>query len=179
MPPWLRFRSFHLTRCFRALAVVVIAGQALAGDFSDGPNRYELDLAAGSHQYTMTAADHRWAESLLRNLHQKGHVTYLTRTDIPFVRDGERVNGGVYCPVGKFTGRYYVPEGDAVILVPEKAVISQGCGGFSIHAPKSRNFIVALYFETPCVPILRHGEIQRGKIWFYSSKSFDRFALDQ
>jgi len=145
----------------------------------DGPNRYELDLAAPHQQYTMTASDHRWADSLLRNLHQRGHVTYLVRTRIPLWRDGERIDGAVYRPLGKFSRWYYVSDGDIVIIPSDHAIISQGCGGFSMHTPKSRDFIVALYFGAPCVPVRRHSDIQFGKIWYYTDKSFDRLGADK
>jgi hypothetical protein len=162
-----------------AAAPLLIAFSAIAGDFIDGPYRYEVDLAEAHKQYEMTAADRRWADSLLRNLHQKGRVTYLTRTDLPLSRDGERIDGAVYRPLGRFSDWYYVSDGDVVIAASEHAILSPGCGGFSMHAPKSRNFIVALYFGTPCVPIRRHSEIGVGKIWYYAEKSFDRLAIDQ
>lgn len=108
----------------------------------------------------------------------KGHITYLTRTDLPLWRDGVRVEGAVYRPVDKLKDWYYVADGDAIIIASEHAIISPRCGGFSMHAPKTRNFIVALYFETPCVPVLRHSDIRRGKIWWYQDHKFDRLVSE-
>lgn len=164
----------------RAFAVVLllIAGSAMAGDFSDGPNRYEINLAPPFHQYAMSPSDHHWAESLLRNLHQRGHVTYLTRTDIPLWRDSVRIDGAVYHPISSPSDWYYIADSDTILILSDHAIISPGCGGFSLHAPKSRSFIVAQYFTSPCVPVLRHSDIDRGKVWWYQGHAFDRLASE-
>ena len=114
----------------RLVLVLVAARSGMGGDFSDRPNRYEIDLAAPYHAYAMTAADHRWADSLLHNLHQNIHITYLTRTDIPLWRDGVLVDSAVYHPVGKLNDWYYVADGDTIIITSEHAIISPGSGGF-------------------------------------------------
>jgi hypothetical protein len=156
------------------LLFIATALSALAGDYFDGPNRYEIDLSQAFTQYAMTDSDRRWATSLLQNLHQTDRITYLTRTTLPLWCDGKRFDGAIYRSVGKYNDRFYIVDGDAVLITSDNSIISPGCGGFSAHAPKSRNFIVALYFDTPCVSFRRHSDIGRRKLWYYGDHSIDR-----
>src|SRR5258708_3808939 len=124
----------------------------------DGPNRYEGDFTNEPKQYQMTREDEKWTASLLRNLKEKGRATYFTRTDLVLRKEGSVVEGVVYRCVSK-PNYYYISEGDVMLDLDRDGIYSPGVGGFSMHSPKSRNFIACLNFQPGGVGFVRHSPI--------------------
>ena len=155
------------------LLLRILAGRLAAGDGVDGPNRYEADFSREHTRYTMTKADERWTASLLRNLKESGKVTYFTRTDLPIMKDGRAVRGLIYQRIDK--PQYcYISDGDVMLDLDSGLIYSPGVGGFSMHSPKSRDFIVCLLFQRGGVPIMRHSEIARRQVWWFSTEKYNR-----
>ena len=161
-----------MNRPLLALLLLVTA-TCLAGDGADGPNRYEADFTNAPRQYQMTKDDERWTASLLRNLKEKGKVTYFTRTDLVIRRDGVQVEGAVYRCVSK-PNFYYISEGDVMLDLSQDGIFNPGVGGFSMHSPKSRQFIACLNFQQGGVGFVRHSPIARGQIWWFANPQWKR-----
>ena len=58
---------------------------------------------------------------------------------------------------------FYVVNGDAILRLDTRWAYNPGVGGFSMHAPKSRNFIVCLNLDGG-VPFLSSSPVQKGKV---------------
>ena len=48
---------------------------------------------------------------------------------------------------------------------------SHGVGGFSLHAPKKRDFIVCLNFQNGGVPFMSSSHVTKGKVRWMGNKS--------
>ena len=157
--------------CF--IAIIFNAINLFAGDFADGPIRYEVDFAKEHSQYKITKGDKRWVDSLLRNLNERSKATIFVRTDLSLVKDGVEIRGLIYQRVDE--PRYcYVADGDVMLDLKNGSISSPGVGGFSMHSPKSRDFIVCLHFQSGGVPILRHSVINFSNTWWNSSDTTKR-----
>ena len=161
-----------MNRAILAL-LLFVAAACFAGDGADGKNRYEADFTHEATQYKMTKEDERWTASLLRNLKEKGKVTYFTRTDLLVLRDGAQVEGVVYHCVSK-PDFYYIAEGDVMLDLARGGIYSPGVGGFSMHSPKSRNFIACLNFQSGGVGVVRHSPIARKRVWWFGNQEWKR-----
>ncbi len=166
-----------MNRAILALLLFVTA-TCFAGDGADGPNRYEGDFTNEPKQYQVTKDDERWTASLLRNLKEKGKVTYFTRTDLVIRRDGVQVEGAVYRCVSK-PSVYYISEGDVMLDLTRGRIYSPGVGGFSMHSPKSRNLVVCLNFQSGGVPVVRHSPVARERVWWFGNQQYKRLENRQ
>ena len=158
---------------FVIAAILSFIIKSHAGDGIGGTNRYEADFSRGHESYKMGKEDERWAASLLRNLKATGKAIYFARTDLPVQKDGVVVRGLVYRRVDQ-PEYYYIAEGDAMLNLKEGFIYNPGVGGFSMHSPKSRNFIVCLNFQQGGVPFVRHSEIGKSNIWWFAHEKSNR-----
>jgi hypothetical protein len=75
------------------------------------------------------------------------------------------VEGAVYQSVEK-RDFFYVLEGDVMLRLGKQWAYSPGVGGFSMHAPKSRKFIVSLNFVEGGVPFLSSSIVKKGIVYW-------------
>lgn len=136
---------------------------ALAGDDASGSISYSLDLSKEFTEYTMTDAAKKWSRSLIKNLHFNGHVTHFVKTSIKLNKDSSVVEGAVYHAI-ELPEYYYVVDSDMIVKLGASHVYSPGSGGFSMHMPRSRNFIVCLNLLSGGVPALRSSPVTQGKV---------------
>lgn len=157
-----RFNPFLLNYLL-AVMLLAVAFPVSGGDDASGPISYQLDLSAPFTQYEMTESDVGWSESLVENLGYKGEVVHFVRTSIAIDIDGVSNNEAVYKAV-LGDDIFYVAEGDAMLKVGNKWPYSPGVGGFSMHAPRSKNFIVCLNCLRGGVPHMSGTEVQIGPV---------------
>jgi hypothetical protein len=69
---------------------------------------------------------------------------------------------------------YYIAEGDIMLDLNKKYAYNPGVGGFEMYSPKSRNFIVCINFQPGGVPVARHSEIGRDKVWWFAKEKYKR-----
>lgn len=136
---------------------------AMAGDDASGPIPYSVDLSQTFTTYVMSDSDRQWSASLVEKLHYKGRVVHFLRTSLPLNVGGKSVQGAVY-QAAERPDYFYVVNGDAMLRLGKKWAYSPGVGGFSMHAPRSRNFIVCLNFVEGGVPFLSSSPVQKGKV---------------
>ena len=139
---------------------------ARAGDDASGPIRYEVDLGKPFTTYRLTEADAAWKTSLVKKLRYAGEVVTFQRTTLPLLVDGVLVEGAVYQALERPEFFYVVP-GDALLRIGTPLPLSPGVGGFSMHAPRSRNFIACLNLSPNGpwgVPFLSSTPVQRGPV---------------
>ncbi len=96
------------------------------------------------------------------------------RTSLPLDVDGKTVEGAIYQAVEE-PGYFYVAEGDAMLRLGTPWPYSPRVGGLSMHAPKSRNFIVCLRFQRGGVPFRSSASVIRGVVRWKGSS--DRLPL--
>jgi hypothetical protein len=149
----------------------------MLGDGADGPNRYRADFSASLKHYVLTAQDQLWTRSLLRNLREKQKPTLFVRTDLALQRDGKSVSGLLYQCIEK-PQYFYCAEGDVLLDLKHGWIYNPGVGGFSMHSPKSREFIVCLNFQRGGVPFIRHSSITRGVVWWFADAKLRRLSLE-
>ncbi len=125
------------------LLLLVTAGLAVAGDDASGPIPYKADLGQSFTVYAMSESDNAWSASLVDRLKYTGTVVHFVRTSLPLQVNGKTVKGAIYQAIEK-PDYFYVVNGDAMLQLDTKWAYSPAVGGFSMHAPKSRNFIVCL-----------------------------------
>lgn len=154
--PNVRFASAVL------LSVCIAASVGLAGDDASGPIHYSVDLSRPFTSYVMSARDNEWSSSLVEKLKYTGDVVHFVRTSLPLRVDQSTVEGAVYQAVEK-PNYFYVVNGDAVLKLGTKWAYNPGVGGFSMHAPKSRDFIVCLNLDGG-VPFLSSSPVQKGTV---------------
>ena len=118
-------------------------GLAVAGDDASGPIHYKTDLGQSFTVYAMSESDNAWSASLVDKLKYTGPVVHFVRTTLPLQVNGKTVKGAIYQAIEK-PDYFYVVNGDAMLQIDTKWAYSPGVGGFSMHAPASRNFIVCL-----------------------------------
>jgi hypothetical protein len=153
--------------------LLVSIATSMAGDAADGPNRYEADFAHGLTPYQMSKADQQWVVSLLRNLKEPSKAIYFTRTDLLLRKDGTDVQGLIYRRIDQ-PQYFYIAEGDVMLDLKNGWIYNPGVGGFSMHSPKPRNFIVCLNFQKGGVPFIRHSQIKQGNVWWFATEKWKR-----
>jgi hypothetical protein len=134
----------------------------IAGDDASGPIQYIVDLSQQYSTYAMSAADKEWSQSLVHRLKYDGRVVHFVRTSLPLTVDNKVVDGAVYQAIEK-PQFFYVVNSDAILELGTKWAYNPGVGGFSMHAPQSRNFIVCLNLSGG-VPFLSSSPVVKGKV---------------
>lgn len=119
---------------------------SLAGDFAYGKVKYGSDFGAIFTTYSISEADNEWINSLVSNFNYKGKVVRFVKTNLVLNKSGEKIIGEIYQSI-KNPDRFYVVKGDVMLNLKEGRISSPGTGGFSVHAPKSMNFIACLNCE--------------------------------
>jgi hypothetical protein len=154
------------------LFLSITASLAMAGDDASGPIHYSTDLSRSFTTYAMSEQDNEWSSSLVERLKYGGSVVHFVRTSLPLQVDKKTVQGAVYQGVEK-TDYFYVVNGDAMLKLGTTWAYSPGVGGFSMYAPKSRNFIVCLNLDGG-VPFLSSSPVQKGKVT-WNGHDWNRF----
>jgi hypothetical protein len=131
----MRITSFY---CLLFLALAV-----QAGDDASGPIQYRVDLSQAFTTYVVTDADKTWALSLASTFKYTKKITYFTQTSLSLDVDGRQLDGAIYRQVDDPTCFYALPS-DSMLKLGTQWAASPGVGGFSIHAPRSKRFLVAL-----------------------------------
>jgi hypothetical protein len=145
-----------------SLLLLVTAGLAVAGDDASGPIPYKTDLGQSFTVYAMSESDNAWSASLVDRLKYTGTVVHFVRTSLPLQVSGKTVKGAIYQAIEK-PDYFYVVNGDAMLQLDTKWAYSPGVGGFSMHAPQSRNFIVCLNLSGG-VPFLSSSPVRKGEV---------------
>jgi hypothetical protein len=145
------------------LALGLALGVVAAGDDSSGPIQYSVDLGAPYSSYQLTDADKQWAARLANNLKYSGRVVHFVRTSLELEVDTASVRGAVYQAVEEPTV-YYVVPGDALLRVGNTWPVNPSVGGFSLHAPKSMDFIACLNLTKGGVPFLSGTPVVKGRV---------------
>ena len=140
-----------------------ICTTAIAGDDSSGPIKYELDLGTPFTTYQLTNSDRAWGEKLAGKFKYKGKIAYFVRTSLPLTVDGKNVAGGVYQRLDEPRCFYVVP-GDYVLKIGTEWPASPGVGGFTLNAPKSKNFLTCMNCHCGGVPALSSTPIVKGPV---------------
>lgn len=154
------------------LVLGITASLAMAGDDASGPIHYTTDLSHPYTSYAMSEQDKEWSASLIRKLNYTGLVVHFVRTSLPLNVDKNIVQGAVYQAVEK-PDYFYVVNGDAMLKLGTTWAYSPGVGGFSMHALKSRNFIVCLNLDGG-VPFLSSSPVKRGEVT-WNGHDWNRF----
>jgi len=144
------------------LLLLTSAGFAVAGDDASGPIFYKTDLSLPFAAYTMSESDNAWSASLVDKLKYTGSVVHFVRTSLPLQVNGKTVNGSIYRAIER-PDYFYVVNGDAMLKMDTKWAYNPGVGGFSMHAPESRNFIVCLNLGGG-VPFLSSSPVLKGEV---------------
>jgi len=69
---------------------------------------------------------------------------------------------------------FYVVNSDAMLRLGTRWAYNPGVGGFSMHAPKSRNFIVCFNFVEGGVPFLSSSPVRRDDVTWMGHNDWDR-----
>ena len=144
------------------LTMVMLEG-AYAGDDASGPIPFRVDLSQHFTTYSMTAQDQLWSTSLAVRFVYKGSSVHFVRTSLPLDMGEKTLQGAVYQAVEK-PGVFYVANGDAMLKLGTTWAYNPGVGGFSMYAPKSRNFIVCFNFVDGGVPFLSSSPVRKGVV---------------
>ncbi len=134
-----------------------------AGDDASGPVKYSADFFDDYDRYKMNKKDKNWSSSLVQNLRYKGKVVHFVRTSIPLLVDGQKVLGQIYKAVEE-KSTFYIINCDAMLITNAPWLYNPGVGGFSMHTPKSKDFIVSLNFQKGGVPFLSSIILKNGKV---------------
>jgi len=145
------------------LTVVLLSFSAIAGDDASGPVQYQVDLSRPFDSYELTDQDRAWAETLVMRLGYSGKVVYFVRTNLPLQVNGSIERDRIYVS-SEMPEYFYVSAGDAMLRIGAQWPYSPGTGGFSMHAPPSRRFIVCLNCKSPGVPFLSSSPVIRGVV---------------
>ena len=156
-----------------AMLTIVMLETAYAGDDASGPVPFRLDLSHQFTTYSMTAQDKIWSASLAARFIYKGRTVHFVRTTLPLNVGGKTIWGAVY-QAAERPDVFYVVKGDAMLKVGTKWAYNPGVGGFSMHAPKSRNFIVCFNFVEGGVPFLSSSPVRKGLVTWKGHDDWDR-----
>jgi hypothetical protein len=126
----------------------------------------------------MTTQDRIWSASLATRLIYKGTAVHFVRTSLPLQMGEKTVQGSVYQALEK-PDVFYVVNSDAMLKVGTTWAYNPGVGGFSVHAPKSRNFIVCLHFADGGVPFLSSSPVRKGVVTWNGHADWDRLTCCQ
>jgi hypothetical protein len=146
-----------------AMLLSCFASEGFGGDDASGPIHYSVDLSQAFTTYTLSERDKIWSESLAKKLKYTGNVVHFVRTSLPLKVESKVVQGAVYQALEK-PEYLYVVNGDAMLRLDAKWAYDPGVGGFSMHAPKSRNFIVSLNLVGGGVPFLSSSRVLKGQV---------------
>jgi hypothetical protein len=146
---------------------------ASAGDDASGPVPFRVDLSRHFTTYSMTTQDKLWSASLAARFVYKGAVVHFVRTSLPLQMGEKTIQGSVYQAVEK-PEVFYIVNGDAMLKLGTKWAYNPGVGGFSMHAPKSRNFILCFHFVAGGVPFLSSSAVRRGVVTWNGHDDFNR-----
>ena len=146
-----------------ALLAGSLACAAHAGDDASGPIRYSADFSKPYASYNMSEKDKSWSRSLVKNLKYTRKVIHFVRTSIPLEVNGLAVEGAIYKALEE-PDTFYVVNGDSMFKIGYPWPYNPGVGGFSMHAPKSQDFIVCLNFQRGGVPHLSSTPVIEGKV---------------
>jgi hypothetical protein len=146
---------------------------AYAGDDASGPVPFRLDLSHQFTTYSMTAQDEMWGTTLAARFIYKGRAVHFVRTTLPLNIGDKTILGAVYQALER-PDMFYVADGDAMLKLGTRWAYNPGVGGFSMHAPKSRNFIVCFNFFEGGVPILSSSPVLKGIVTWNGHDDWDR-----
>jgi hypothetical protein len=152
---------------------IVMLESAYAGDDASGPVPFRLDLSQRFTTYSMTAQDKMWSTSLAARFIYKGQAVHFVRTTLLLNVGDKTISGAVYQAVER-PDVFYVVRGDAMLKVGTTWAYNPGVGGFSMHAPKSRNFIVCFNFVEGGVPFLSSSPVRKGIVTWKGHDEWDR-----
>jgi hypothetical protein len=155
------------------LSLITINNPVGAGDDASGPIRYATDLSQPFTTYVLSQTDKEWSKSLVARLKYSGPVVHFVRTSLPLKVDGKIIEGAIYQSLEN-PDYFYVVRGDAMLQLGTRWAYNPGVGGFSAHAPQSRNFIVCLNI-TGGVPFLSSSPVQRGPV-SWNGHDWNRFS---
>ena len=164
--------NIHKFLTILLLIAIIPLSNTYAGEDMDGPVRYTLDLGQKYESYQLTRKDYEWALRLVGKFKYDGDVMFFVRTTLPVNKDDLIVRNSVYKSVGE-RKYFYVADGDAFLDINGSDMMSPGCGGFSVHYPKSKNYFIALNFNS-CVGFVRHSKITEGVNWWYGDGDINR-----
>ena len=153
--------------------LILISHAAHAGDDASGRTPISVDLELPFTSYSMTPKDALWSESLVKRLKYTGRVVHFVRTSLPLRVNGRTVEGVVYQAVEK-PDFFYIANADAMLKIGSRWAYSPEVSGFSIHAPRSGNFIVCLNLGGG-VPFLSSSPVRKGIVTWKGD--FDRRRL--
>ena len=162
---------------YAAIVFFATVHGAYAGDDASGPTPYSVDLSRRFTTYSMTQKDKLWGDSLVTKLKYKGPVVHFVRTSLLLKVGDASVEGAVYQAVEK-PELFYVVNSDAILKVNTKWAYNPGVGGFSMHAPKSRRFIVCLNLDGG-VPFLSSSPVTKGVVTWNGHDDWNRFEWPQ
>jgi hypothetical protein len=111
----------------------------------------------------MTAEDKLWGTALAARFLYKGAPIHFVRTSLHLKVADKTVEGVVYEAVEK-PEVFYVVNGDAMLKFGTRWAYNPGVGGFSMYAPRSRNFIVCFNFVDGGVPFLSSSPVSKGLV---------------
>ena len=150
-------------------AILICVVLAYSGDDASGNINYKINLGSEYGSYEMTEKDYKWSKSLVTNLKYEGKPIHFVKTTLPLYRDGVKLKGMVYQSI-EDPKYFYVLESDAILKIGLKYPYSPGCGGFSMHAPKSKNFIVCLNLYSGGVPFLKGTPVDKNEVTWKGHK---------
>ena len=154
-----------------SMALVVLS--AMAGDDSSGPTQYKLNLGTPFSTYQLTEKDEAWGQRLAQKFRYTSKIFYFVRTSLPLEVDGKTVEGAVYQRVD-LPACFYVVPGDYVLTIGTPWPASPATGGFSLNAPKSRNFLACMNCHCGGVPALASTPITKGPVT-WNGHNYSRF----
>ncbi len=125
----------------------------------------------------MKPKDKLWSESLITKLKYKGPVVHFVRTSLSLKAGDADINDAVYQAVEK-PEFFYVVNSDAILKLNTKWAYNPGVGRFSMHAPKSRRFIVCLNLDGG-VPFLSSSPVKKGVVTWNGHDDWNRFEWPQ
>jgi hypothetical protein len=152
---------------------IVMLESAYAGDDASGPVPFRLDLSQQFTTYSMTAQDELWSTSLAARFIYKGRAVHFVRTTLPLNVGDKTIPGAVYQSVER-PDVFYAVKGDAMLKLGTRWAYNPGVGGFSMHAPKSRDFIVCFNFVEGGVPFLSSSPVRKGIVTWNGHDDWDR-----
>lgn len=164
--------GINMFRLLAFLGLAFVTTISFAGDFASGQIEYKADFSSPFSMYKMTPADNEWTASLVGKFKYSGKVVRFVKTDIKLTKNGKELVSSVFRAI-EFPDRFYVLSGDVMLSMEKKRIYSPGTGGFSMHAPRSKNFIVCLNCDTGGVPFSSHSKVGYRNMWWFATE-FER-----
>jgi hypothetical protein len=144
-----------------------------AGDDASGKTPCSVDLSRPFTTYAMTPKDKEWSRRLTKKFRYAGPVVHFVQTSLPLKVGNRLVEGAVYQSIEK-RDFFYVVDGDVMLRLGKQWAYNPGVGGFSMHAPKSRKFIVSLNFVEGGVPFLSSSIVKKGIVYWDGDPEWNR-----